>query len=170
MTTRVSIEQNYLSPVEFRFVIQRLPYTTFFVQSASIPGISASPAMSPTPFRDQYYTPGKMEYQDFSLEFAVDEYMKNYQEIHDWMVGISFPDEFKQFKDQRDSEFGLYSDATLVVMTNGKNPNIQIKFKDIFPIDLSSIQMDTKSPDMVYSTAQMTFKTNGYTIDPLDNP
>jgi len=161
------ISQNYLSPVEFRFIIKRLPFVEFFTQEATLPGINMQPVPSPTPFRQMYFHGDKLEYDEFTINFRVDENMNNYQEITNWMVGLSFPDKFSQFANLDDSIDGLYSDATLMIMTNGKNPNLQVVFQDIFPINLGSVQMDTTSQDIDYVTADATFRTNSFEIKPL---
>ena len=157
---RSNIQQNYLSPLEFRFIIHRLPYTEFFTQSVNIPGISMTPAVMPTPFKEQYFSPDKLDYSDFTVQIRVDEQMSNYIEIVNWMKGLAFPDEFEQYANLIAGDEGLYSDATLMVLTNGKNPNINVILKDIFPINLSDLQMDTKAGDVDYVTCDITFKIN----------
>lgn len=159
-STRTNISQNYLSPLEFRFLIHRLPYTEFFTQSANIPGVSMSPAVMQTPFKEQYFSPDKLDFADFTVQFRVDENMNNYIEIVNWMKGLAFPDRFSQYANLINSDGGLYSDATLMILTNGKNPNINLILKDIFPTNLSDLQMDTKQTDVDYVTCDVTFKIN----------
>lgn len=167
MTDVRQIKQNYLSPVEFRFIIKRLPFVEFFTQEATIPGINMNPVETPTPFRGMFFHGDKLQYDQFTINFRVDENMNNYQEITNWMIGLSFPDKFSQFANLDDSVDGLYSDASLMIMTNGRNPNLQVVFQDIFPINLGSIQMDTTSGDIDYVTVDATFQTNKFEIKVL---
>ena len=160
-----NIKQNYLSPVEFRFVIQRLPYTTFFTQNVSLPGVSINPVEQGTPFKTLYFTGDRLIYDQVSVTFRVNENMDNYLEIYNWMVGLSFPDRFSQFANLEASEQGLYSDASLMIMSSGKTPNVQYKLKDIFPINLSNIDLDTTSGDIDYVTATATFQLGSYDIE-----
>lgn len=162
-----NIKQNYLSPVEFRFIIKRLPYVEFFIQEATVPGLSLASVETGSPFRTQYWHGDKLTYEQFTINFRVDENMNNYQELFNWMVGLTFPDRFSQFANLEESDDGLYSDATLMIMTNGKNPNMQVVFKDIFPINLGTIQMDTTAASVDYVTVDATFQTNSFEIRPL---
>lgn len=160
-----NIKQNYLSPMEFRFVIKRLPYVSFFTQSVSLPGVTINPVERGTPFKSLYITGDRLLYDQFTVNFRINENMDNYLEIYNWMVGLSFPDNFDQFANLDSSQDGLYSDASLLVMSSGKNPNIMYKFKDIFPINLSNIDMNTTSQDIDYVTASVTFQINSYDIE-----
>jgi hypothetical protein len=160
-----NIKQNYLSPVEFRFVIQRLPYTTFFTQNVSLPGVSINPVEQGTPFKTLYFTGDRLLYDQFSVTFRVNENMDNYLEIYNWMVGLSFPDRFAQFANLEASDQGLYSDATLMIMNSGRTANIQYKLRDIFPINLSNIDLDTTVGDIDYVTATATFQLGSYDIE-----
>jgi hypothetical protein len=161
MTT--DINQNFLSPIEFRFVIKRLPHVEYFVQSANVPGISASPESTPTPFKNLYRHGDKLEYDTFNVTVRVDENMKNFLEIYDWMVGLTSPESFDQYTNLTQGD-GIYSDATLTILSNSKNPNIEITMKDIFPISLGSIQLSTTDADVNYATVDITFQNNGYSI------
>lgn len=163
MAANSNLKHNFLSPIEFRFVIKRLPYTEFFVQSTNIPGLSGNPVPVGTPFKPTYFQGDRLDYGDLTLNVAVDENMNNWLEIHNWMVGLLFPDEFDQFANLEEGD-GLFSDASLIMMTNSRNPNVRISFKDIFPISLGDIQLDTKSGDIDYATCDITFKTNGFTV------
>lgn len=160
-----NIKQNYLSPVEFRFAIQRLPYVTFFTQNVSLPGVSINPVEMPTPFKKLYFSGDQLTYDQFQVTFRVNENMDNYLEIYNWMVGLAFPDNFQQFANLDATQEGPYSDATLLIMNSGKTANIQYKLKNIFPINLSSIELDTTAGDIVYVTATATFQIGSYSIE-----
>ena len=40
----------------------------------------------------------KVTYQTLDVSFLVDENLNNYKEIHDWIIGLGFPQDHKQFK------------------------------------------------------------------------
>jgi len=159
-----NIKQNYLSPIEFRFVIQRLPHVTFFTQNLSLPGVSLNPIEQPTPFKKLYHTGDSLTYDRLSVSFRVDENMKNYIELYNWMVGMTFPDNFEQFANLDESQDGLYSDASVLIMSNSKNPNVTYKFKNIFPESITNIDMDTTQGDIDYVIATCSFVVESYTI------
>lgn len=156
-------EQKYLSPVEFRFVIKRLPKTAFHVQAATLPGLSVNPVQHNTPFKAVYVTADKAEFEQLSVEFIVDQNMENYNEIYNWIVGSAFPDNYEQHSNLIAGE-GLYSDATLTLMTAQGNPNKSIELVNVFPISLSSIQFDTKSTDVQYATCTATFQLDSFKV------
>jgi hypothetical protein len=121
-----------------------------------------------TPFHNLYITPDKLEYGDFTLTFRVDEEMVSYLELYNWLLGITFPDNFDQYgdlttRDQGDSS-GVYSDATLSILNSSKNVNIEVQFEDLFPVSLSEILMDVKSSDINYVEATASFKYKNFTI------
>ena len=83
--------QNFLSPVGFKFIIGRTPNVDYFCQSASIPEVSIGARDIQTPVKD-YTIPGdKMTYGDLQLKFLVNEDLDNYYEIYKWLKGLSNP-------------------------------------------------------------------------------
>lgn len=167
--TQQNIKQSFLSPVEFRFVIKRLPFVTFFTQKASLPGASNTPMVIPTPFKKTYHSSDSLEYNQFTIDFRINESMDNYLEIYNWMVGLSFPNNFEEFANLNDSQDGLYSDASLLIMSNSRNPNILYKLKNIFPISLSDINLDTTVSDLDYISATATFQIDSFEVELLSN-
>lgn len=158
------MQQNFLSPTGFRFFLKRLPNTSFFVQGAEIPGLTMGETRSATPFKTIFLAGDKLEYGDFTITIRVDEYMESYNEIFKWMVGLTKPNSFDEFKNQQDSEFGLYSDASLVILNSKGNPAIEVTFQNMFPTALGPISLDTTEADISYRTCQITFKHNGHNI------
>lgn len=156
--------QNFLSPVEFQFTITRMPTVQYYVQSINIPAISSGYTEQITPFKNTYRHGDKLTYDDLYLTIAVDEDMKGYLETWAWLKALTKPEEFEQYADILGSNDGLYSDATLTILTNSKNPNIQIKFADLFPISVGAITMSTTSSDVPIVTCDLTFKYNKYDI------
>ena len=41
----------------------------------------------------------KVTYSSLDVSFLVDENLNNYKEIHDWITGLGFPQDHKQFAD-----------------------------------------------------------------------
>ena len=86
--------KNFLSPIGFQFAIQRLPNVNYFCTSASIPEISMGETETPNPFI-RLPNPGeKLAFGQLQLQFRVDEDLKNFQEIYNWLIGLGYPDEF----------------------------------------------------------------------------
>lgn len=156
---------NYLSAVEFKLVIDRLPNVEFFVQKANVPGISSGFAIVNTPFKNIYEPGDKIEFDDFTIDVIVDENMSAYIETWSWLASLTRSEGFDVYDKLRASDEGIYSDATLFIMSNGKNPNIRIKFKDMFPTSVGEVALDTTAADIDPPTATLTFKYLSYEID-----
>jgi len=173
--------RNFLSPTGFKFTLNRAPKVAFFSNSANIPGMTLGVAIQPTYLKD-IDTPGdKIVFDDFTLRFLVDEDLKNYMEVHNWIRGLGYPDSLKDIYDlQNQQEYvdmsesknmNIYSDGTLTILSSSLTPNFKIKFNDLWPYSLSSLNFDATDTDIQYFTADVTFKYTIYEITDLDgNP
>lgn len=166
------VNKNFLSPLGFKFLIKKLPNVAFFIQKVNVPGIqiAAQPAQ-PNPFTKIPYAGDHIEFNEFQLTFRVDEDLQNYMEIHNWIRGEGFPEDFSQFneiaKQPVASGMGLKSDATLIITTNGKSPNYSCTFEDAFPVSLSDLTFDTTDESVDYIEATATFYYTLYKISAL---
>lgn len=162
------MQQNFLSPIGFRFVIKRLPKVSFFVQSAIIPGVSGGPTTTPTPFRDMKFVGDKTRFEPFSINVRLDENMESYLEVYNWLIASTKGNSYDQFKSLDTGEFGIYSDASLVILNSRSNANIEFQFKDIFPIAIGALNFDTTQGDVNYISCDMTFEYNGFDVKAID--
>lgn len=169
--------RNFLSPVGFKFILNRCPKVAFFSNSANIPGLSLGVATQPSYLKD-IDTPGdKIAFSDLTIRFMVDENLENYMEIQNWIRGIGFPDSLdeiynlqkeQKYVDTTDSKLmNIYSDGTLQILTSSSNPNFKLKFKDLWPYSISDLQFDATDTDIEYLTAEATFKYTIYDITDL---
>ena len=177
--SRQPSKQDYADPTKFKFSIVKLPKVEYFCTQVNLPGISISDNYSqPTPFRDIPLPGEKLRYEPLSVTFLVDENLENYQEIHGWLRGLGFPggheefktllaggsDRFPTSKDKGKSpnQGGIFSDATLNILTSKNNPVTEVRFNDCFPISLSSLQYNQQATDTDYLTATVTFEYKLY--------
>ena len=147
--------RNFLSPVGFKFGLQRAPGVAFFCNEANIPDMTLGEAIQPTYLRD-IPTPGdKIQFGDLSLRFLVDEDLTNYMEIQNWIRGLGYPESLQEFQDLDDSgqltdAFGffkqgrddIYSDGTLQILSSNLVPQFQVQFSDLFPYSLNTLTFD----------------------------
>ncbi len=160
--------KNQLSQLGFQFRVKKLPTTNFFVTRVTLPGLMGSVPGVATPFKIMPMAYDKLEYGDLQVTFKVDEDMKNWMEVFDWMVGIGFPtkfDERRLLEANNSTAEGKFSDGSLTVMTSAKNPNIQFMFKDLIPYSLSDLDFTTQDMDVNYLEATVSFKYLYYTIE-----
>ena len=144
---------NPLADVQFKFEIAALPETTFFVQTTSLPGISLTPIEIGLPQREGFArSSGTISYEELSVTFLVDEYLKNWMEIYNWIIGDI-----------------TYTSGVLTVLSSSMNPTIEAHFKQLFPTSLSELAFDSTTTDPTYHQATVAFKYTEYTIKSLIN-
>ena len=163
--------KNMLSPLGFSFSIQRLPNMNFFVQSVTLPGISALTTDVPSPLKNVPLPGDKIEYSELEVTFKIDEDMNNYIEVFNWIRALGFPDSHDQYKTLEDQPSytggGIYSDATLTILSSAMNPNIRIDITELFPVTLTPIEMSAIQSDVDYLEATASFRFLGYTFNKL---
>jgi hypothetical protein len=163
--------QNFLSPLGFKLQVKKTPHVNYFVQSVNIPSVSLGTAEADTPFTKLPFPGTKLTFGNLQVTFKVDEDMANYLEIYTWLRGVGFPDNFAQYTNIAGAALtsgeGVFSDITLVVLDSAMNPNIEVTFFDCFPVDLSSIDLDSTSGDVQYVTATVTFANRRFEIKTL---
>ena len=176
---------DYSSPTQFRFMINQLPKVQFFTTAANIPDISLGEAVIPTPFKNIPLMGDKLTYGNLDVSFIVDEYLENYITIHNWLIGIGFPKTRTQFSSFRSDtsnnptsaktvspdtvgaatpDRGMYSDATLTILSNKNNPLVEVRYSDIFPVSLSALSYSQDATDVTYQTADISFRYKLYEI------
>jgi hypothetical protein len=179
---------DYASPIQFRFKMTKLPTVEFFVQSANIPAITLGETSMATPLKDIPIPGDKVTYSSLDVSFLVDENLNNYKEIHDWITGLGFPQDHKQFSTllgtsadrfpgttsstaatgtsikQPLDEGGIYSDATLTVLNNKNIAKTEIRFQNVYPTSLGGLSYSITASDVDYLTVNASFSYMYYDI------
>lgn len=159
---------NYLSPLNFKFLLKRAPHVEFFIQKVNIPRILLKQVDTGNHFVKVPYPGDHIDYGELRIVFKVDENLENYLEIHNWIKALGFPENYKEYKDiHKNASYtgkGLYSDITISVLSNIKTINYDVMFVDCFPITLSDLEFKTTDPDVKYLEASATFKYSYYDI------
>ena len=165
--------RNFLAPVGFKFALAKFPKVTFFSNTARIPDITLGTAIQSTYLKDIDIPGEKLTFGDLNVRFLVDENLENYMKIHNWLTGLGFPESGQEFIDKITDRDGLrdmkeqFSDGSLHILNSNFNDIAVVKFKDLFPIYLTSLEFDATESDINYFTADVTFK---YTIYDILNP
>jgi hypothetical protein len=159
---------NFLITNRFRLVIPRCPNIVYWVQGVNLPGFNIGNAVQPTTFVELPIPDDRVHYSDLVVSFPVDEEMKNYREIADWIVGLGFPKQFGQFKDLYESQWGVYSDIGLMILDSEQNVKHIVKFHNAFPVGISDINFDTKPQDTVIPMVTATFKYAYWQFDEVN--
>ena len=145
---------NPLADIQFRFDVAALPNTSFFIQTVNLPGITLEGATIATPQLQNFSRhTGILTYETLNVTFMIDEYLKNWQEVYEWMIG----------------DVSKYTTAVLTILSSSMNPTMEIHFKEIFPTSLSEIAFDSTTTDPIYQVATVTFNYTEYIIKNLLN-
>ena len=144
---------NPLTDVQYKFDIGALPNVTFFVQSTALPGITLAPLDIGLPQRTGFArNTGVIEYEELNVAFLVDEYLKNWLEVYNWMLGKP-----------------SYTSGVLTILSSSMNPTLEAHFRELFPTSLSALDFDSSTADPAHQQASVTFKYTSYTIKSLLN-
>ncbi|MEL0243374.1 MAG: hypothetical protein VW955_02905 [Gammaproteobacteria bacterium] len=179
---------DYASPTQFKFSITKLPKVEYFCTAANLPSLTLGTAEQITPLKDIPLPGDRLVYDSLNISFLVDENLENYREIHGWLTGVGFPKDYAQFgtlqgagsdrfpttqnvgeskelgevRKAVQDEGGIYSDATLFIMTSKNNANIEVRFRNIYPTSLSGLDYNQQASDVDYLTATVNFEYSIY--------
>ena len=185
--SRQPTKLDYASPTQFKFSINQLPKVEFFTVSANIPDLTLADVVIPTPFKPIPVLGQNLTYGNLSITFIVDEFLENYRELHEWLTGIGFPKDRKQFSEFRSntanrgsasptpvqdvgkvgksvSDSAMFSDATLTILSNKNNPIVEVRFSSMYPVSLGALEFSQQASDVEYMTVQADFTYQLYEI------
>ena len=181
--TRQPTKLDYAAATQFKFNITKLPKVEFFCTSVNIPGITLGETSQDTPLKTIPIPGDELTYGSLNVDFMIDENLENYREIHGWLTGLGFPKDHLQFRNLQNAgsdrfpttsnvgiskelgkvskavqdDGGLYSDATLSVLTSKNTKNLEVRFRDLYPISLSGLDYNQQETDIQYLSATVSF-------------
>ena len=166
--------RNFLSPVGFKFTLAKEPKVAFFCNSARIPEITLQTLIQPT-YLKSIDVPGDTSvFGDLTLKFLVDESMENYMIIHNWLTALGGSGSLQEYTNLITNE-GIedgkraFSDGTLRVLNSNYKDVALVRFQDLFPVSITSLEFDASQTDVQYLTAEVVFKYTIYDILGTDN-
>ena len=183
---------DYSQTNQFRIYLPIFPKTEWFVVSATIPGITLGQATQATPFTDMPIVGDKIGFDNFDMTFIVDEQLKNYMEMYNWVKNIGFPyDGNAQFNrlsradglDRtrgtrrrqesvgkganqfvKDGDRNLYCDIRLDILSSKNNPVANIFMYEAFPVSLGSIEYSQQETDTTYAMCAVSFAYSWFDV------
>lgn len=167
---------NPLSPTGFRLSIDKISDVTYFCQEANIPSMDLDSISVGTPFSTSHVPGEIISFGELTIQFIVDENMKNYKAIYDWIVGLGFPKDYDQYKNfsittnrmsipNFGGNMGNYSDGTLEILGSNNIAVQRIKFNNLVPTRLSSLNFQANVDDIQYLTGSATFVYTYFEIE-----
>ena len=163
---------NPLQVTGFEFRIVKLPELIYWIKNIDLPSISLPETEQATPFIALPHIGDHPIYSSLNITFQLDEQMNNYQALHDWITQIGFDTDWRQvprfrsqwkdnLKNNKDSDFGLTSDASLEIKSKNQETVRIIKFHDLWITELGSVTLSDENSDTVYATCTASFRLKG---------
>ena len=178
---------DYSQNNQFQLNIPIFPLTQWFVVSCNVPGVTMGQGVIPTPLIEIPLMGDKLTYDQFNMTFLVDEKLKNYIELNDWLVNMAAPQNHDQFGARTSdyviapsqptkfyvdgkvmtgstSDRDLYCDIQLTILSSKNNPVAVITMQNAFPVTLSALDYTQQDTDTTYVQCNVSFAFMLYTI------
>jgi hypothetical protein len=166
--SRQPANPNSLNNHAGRFVLKRAPNLNFFCQEILIPEIQVGTAEQQTELDVVPRIGDSLNRGQLSCVFKIDEDLKNYAEIWNWMVRATYPDSHEQYADLVGagvtSGEGPYSDITVIVGNSAFKPKFEFRFQSAFPESLSGLRFQTTNDGVRYHDATVAFTFRHFTV------
>lgn len=160
--SKYQINANLMDSSKFVVVTHNQPGLNFFAQGATLPSISVGTAIQDTPYSTIKRAGDKIMYEPLVVTFLVDEDLKVWEELHNWIVGYSYPHSGEEYKRQLSK--GIYADITLMLLKNSYESNLQFRFHNAFPTSLSPITVSSMEDGEGALTADVIFDYDTFII------
>lgn len=174
LTCPVPSNINPLQSNGFLFSVVKLPTVSYFCQEVNLPSLTLPSAdfenslvMAPIPGE-------KLDFGELDVTFMMDENMTNYIAIHNWMIGLGFPESWDQYKNyiaqqtdglNRNELLAGYSDGNLQILGSDNKATRTIHFVDMFPTSLGQLTLESTTNDTQYLAGRATFKYSFYRFE-----
>jgi hypothetical protein len=150
---------SFLSQVGFKFELARSPALNFFIQKVRFPDVSLPQLFQPNPFVKAPVPGDHLDYGNIEITFKLDEDMRSYFEMYDWLVALGKPDDFTEsaaiYQKPTFDGAPVFSQGCLTILNGNMMPNVQVIFEDMLPVRLSGFELQTDANDIQYITATM---------------
>jgi len=151
----LTTNKNFLSPVGFGFKIDttQFPNLEYFCTAVNLPGVTTGDTAVPYRGVNLAMSGDRMGFEDLSIRFNITENMENYIETFDWMHNLI---------QKKDADKTYKNDATLLIYSSHNNVNQEIRFYDVFPIQLSSVEFNAQGTEIEYLQADLVLKYTSF--------
>lgn len=165
-TDRQPENLNYLQENKFIVTFTRIPHVQFLCNKVNLPGIRSDRPQQVTMGRDAPLPGSKASYDEFSMQFYVDEDLVSWLEIYNWIHdystirGSKYYSRLNDYSNHSGNGQPQYSDCSLMILDDRNYPKYRVDFSYVFPTSVTGIQFDSTVTDIrpIYATAMF-----GYT-------
>jgi len=152
---------NPLMNTYFRFTMAKVPTITYFCQKVNLPSLNLDAIVQPTRFGARLHkSADSYTYDDLTIDFIVDENMKNWLELYDWLRSCSDLIDHTEFED-----IDIHTtDAELIITNSAKQPIKSVSFYRVIPTSVGAINFDSSTTDTEPIISTATFRFTSYDI------
>ena len=170
LSTQIPANVNPLSPNGYMFALDRIPSLSYFCQEVALPSITLPDTIQNTPFSKVSLPGDQIDFGLLTIQFLVDDKMENYKAIHNWLIGLGFPENYTQYAKiigdtnipGKSEVAKASSDATLMILGNDNNTIQTIQFTDCIPQSLESLTFTSTNQDVQYLIGSVTLSYSYY--------
>lgn len=159
-----AVNTNLALNTNFRFVLKKIPYCTYFCTSMTTPSSSADPILYDYITAAPLKIPGGRTNTDVSIRFIISEDFKNYVEMVRWFRSSTA---YKDFSEILPEDLVGPSDAQMLLLNNKKNPVYMINYRNMIPTSLSGFTLSSGETEPSVLTATVQFVYDTYTVTKL---
>ena len=157
----------------FQIDIPLAPSVNEWIQSVSLPGLTLGEASIENPFIRQPEPGDKLIFSPLSFSFIVDEQMKNFIEMYNWMTALGFPENLQQYgvmprQVNRVSDKDVTCDITILVYNNQTKPILKFTMFGCFPIALGDMPLNSAGTDSETPVCTGDIMYRNYLIEPIN--
>ena len=166
LTETTLSNSNFLYTTGFKIIVnrKRFPNLEFFAQGITHPSLDISPAVQNYRRADVYFPGDKLVYGDLTAEILIDEDMRVYQEIYNWMLQLA-----SKKLNTNDKRYGIEDhaiyDMSIIPLSSANNGVRNITYKGCFPISLGTIDFNANAGDAIPSITSVTFRFSTFTFE-----
>lgn len=151
---------NFLSPVGFQLGIHAFPKVSYFAQHCNIPGITLPNAVQPTRFSDVPQPGDNLNWDNFTIEFMIDERMDNFLTIWTWIRNLGMAESDADFDITK-----MTSPGVLQILGANNTAIRTVFFDDLMPVSLETITFTSTESDITYIQGSVEFMYSTYRIE-----
>lgn len=161
---------DFLAPTGYQFVIRRIPTASYSVQKVNIPGMSLGSADQANPFVTIPRPGEHVLFNEFRVTFKVDQDLKNYLDIWNWIRGLGKVTSFDDYAGlPLEPGTGVTSEASLMVLDAKKQPRTLCTLHSAWPTSISDLVFDATTRDIQYITAEAQFRYVHFDFTPQNS-
>jgi len=127
------------------------------LSSFSVPAVTLGTAIQPTAFLDIPHPASQMTFTPLHISFRVEDNLRNYLAVHNWLVNIGSPFNRQQYESLGEN---VHRDLIIFFYDSLHNKIAEVKFINSFPIELGEIRMGFEEtiPEPIHVPASFSYE------------